>query len=99
MTSGYNATVLAYGQTGSGKTYSMGTSPSEFAADIDEGIIPRAVREIFSRMMEMQDYMFSVRIAFIELYKEQLYDLLSSKGKKKEECIVDIREDPKVRTF
>ena len=30
----------------------------------------------------------------MELYKETLYDLLSSKGKK-EDCAVDLREDPK----
>jgi len=77
----------------------MGTSTSEFTCEIDEGIIPRAVREIFTRMTLMQEYMFSVRISFIELYKEQLYDLLSPKGKKKEDCVVDIREDPKVIIF
>ena len=40
------------------------------------------------------DYSLKVRVAFVELYKETLYDLLSSKGKK-EDCAVDLREDPK----
>ena len=60
-----------------------------------EGVIPRAVKEIFSRISEKSDdYDFSVRVAFIELYKEKLYDLLSTKSKIKEDCIVDLREDP-----
>ena len=60
-----------------------------------EGVIPRAVKEIFSRISEKSDdYDFSIRVAFIELYKEKLYDLLSTKSKIKEDCIVDLREDP-----
>lgn len=60
-----------------------------------EGVIPRAVKEIFSKISEKSDdYDFSVRVAFIELYKEKLYDLLSTKSKIKEDCIVDLREDP-----
>ena len=56
----------------------MGTCSSELTPLELEGVIPRAVREIFARMNGMQDYVFAVRIAFIELYKEQLYDLLST---------------------
>ena len=33
-------------------------------------------------------------MAFVELYKEKLYDLLSTRSKIKEDCIVDLREDP-----
>ena len=51
MFSGFNATVLAYGQTGSGKTFSMGTSNKEGETEmVFEGVIPRAVREIFGRI-------------------------------------------------
>ena len=35
-----------------------------------------------------------MRVAFVELYKETLYDLLSPKDKK-EDCAVDLREDPR----
>jgi len=86
---GYNATVLAYGQTGSGKTYTMGTTN-----EIPEGVIPRAVRDIFHRIKNLdQQYEFSVRVAFVELYQEKLYDLLNTKSKNKEDCIVDLREN------
>merc|ERR1712018_497022 len=87
---GYNATVLAYGQTGSGKTYTMGTNN-----EIPEGVIPRAVRTIFNKIAVLKDqYDFTVRVAFVELYNEKLCDLLSQRSKIKEECIVDLREDP-----
>ena len=81
---------MAYGQTGSGKTYTMGTNN-----EIPEGVIPRAVRTIFNKIAVLKDqYDFTVRVAFVELYNEKLYDLLSQRSKIKEECIVDLREDP-----
>merc|ERR1711974_521871 len=89
-----NTTVLAYGQTGSGKTFSMGTAYTA-GEDADEmrGIIPRALEDIFGSIAEAKNTDFLVKISFLELYKEHLYDLLSLK--KKEEANVDIREDPK----
>ena len=50
---GYNATILAYGQTSSGKTYTMG---SAFNSNIDEkdlGIIPRVIKKIFEKQVEL----------------------------------------------
>jgi len=89
---GYNVTVLAYGQTGSGKTHSMGTA---YSADDDptlEGVIPRSVKDIFSHITDSQDSEFMVKVSFMELYNEQLFDLLSSKPRR-EDTMVDIRED------
>ena len=87
---------MAYGQTGSGKTYSMGTANKEGKTPLDEeGVIPRAMRDIFGRIEKLEDtYDFLVRVSFVELYKEQLFDLLSTKSKQKEDCAVDLREDP-----
>lgn len=88
---GYNVTILAYGQTGSGKTYTMGTN---YDGEEDEtmGVIPRAINDIFGRIEEMADESeVTVSCSFMELYQENLYDLLSSKGSR-EERVVDIRE-------
>ncbi|GFG32670.1 hypothetical protein Cfor_12769 [Coptotermes formosanus] len=85
---GYNITVLAYGQTGSGKTYSMGTA---YTGDGDMGVIPRAINDIFDTVREMANWDFRIMVSFMELYKEQLYDLLATR-----KCAVDIREDGKV---
>lgn len=88
---GFNATILAYGQTGSGKTYTMGTS-FDGCLDEDIGVIPRAMQDIFERIEKCSDKAeFLVKCSFMELYQEQLYDLLSTKTK--EESVVDLRED------
>ncbi|XP_005189382.2 chromosome-associated kinesin KIF4 isoform X1 [Musca domestica] len=89
--SGFNATILAYGQTGSGKTHTMGTA---FDGELDEnvGVIPRAMHDIFERIKKLSDqYEFVIKCSFMELYQEQLFDLLSSKPR--DESIVDMRED------
>ncbi|XP_014613331.1 PREDICTED: kinesin-like protein KIF21B isoform X4 [Polistes canadensis] len=86
---GYNATVLAYGQTGSGKTYTMGTG---FDVEVDDnivGIIPRAIRHLFKGIAEKQERArertqmppeFKVTAQFLELYNEDLKDLLEPGG-------------------
>jgi hypothetical protein len=83
---GYNATVLAYGQTGSGKTYTMG---SGFDVEIQQGqvgIIPRAIHHLFdaihNRINKAQETgvmapEFKVTAQFMELYNEDVIDLLN----------------------
>lgn len=87
---GYNVTILAYGQTGSGKTHSMGTN---YTGVGEKGIIPRVIYDIFEIIKSKEDWSFKVAVSFMELYQEQLYDLLSDK--QKSQSIVDIREDGK----
>ncbi|XP_049549454.1 kinesin-like protein KIF21A isoform X4 [Anopheles darlingi] len=90
---GYNATVLAYGQTGSGKTYTMGTGFDRAIPEIQEGIIPRAVRHLFEGITQLQQnpydedgtYLgpvtFTVEAQFMELYNEEIIDLLNPYNK------------------
>lgn len=90
---GYNATVLAYGQTGSGKTYTMGTGFDRDVIEDSEGIIPRAVRHLFAGIDSMQKepfddngmclgtIQFSVAAQFMELYNEEIIDLLDPYNK------------------
>nr|XP_049466641.1 kinesin-like protein KIF21B isoform X5 [Anopheles coluzzii] len=90
---GYNATVLAYGQTGSGKTYTMGTGFERALPEAQEGIIPRAVRHLFEGIAQLQQnpydedgtYLgtvtFSVAAQFMELYNEEVIDLLDPYNK------------------
>lgn len=88
---GYNVTVLAYGQTGSGKTHTMGTAGIDYGMDA-EGIIPRAVKDIFSGVAERENFEFLVKVSFIELYKEDLFDLLTNTSRANSIC--NIHEDP-----
>lgn len=101
---GYNATVLAYGQTGSGKTYTIGTGFDRDLIECQEnlGIIPRAIRHLFAGIQAMQEnpydedgtylgnVQFSVAAQFMELYNEEIIDLLDPYGKGK---IFKIHED------
>ncbi|XP_058069337.1 kinesin-like protein KIN-4C isoform X2 [Magnolia sinica] len=72
---GYNATVLAYGQTGSGKTYTMGTNYTGEANS--GGIIPKVMETIFAKTEQLKDNTeFLIRVSFIEIFKEEVFDLL-----------------------
>ncbi|XP_010277504.1 PREDICTED: kinesin-like protein KIN-4C isoform X2 [Nelumbo nucifera] len=72
---GYNATVLAYGQTGSGKTYTMGTNYT--GEENSCGIIPKVMETIFSRVEAKNEKTeFLIRVSFIEIFKEEVFDLL-----------------------
>ncbi|KAI8070513.1 hypothetical protein BC940DRAFT_331865 [Gongronella butleri] len=78
---GFNATILAYGQTGSGKTYSMGTSLENTSSPEFQGIVPRCITELYRRLDEMKattaGYDAQVYVSFLELYNEDLLDLLN----------------------
>nr|CAB3258944.1 kinesin-like protein KIF11 [Phallusia mammillata] len=78
---GYNCTVLAYGQTGTGKTFTMEgerTRGQDYSWDTDPraGIIPRALSQLFDQLVASKSE-FSVRVSLLEIYNEEIYDLLS----------------------
>lgn len=79
MLSGYNCTIFAYGQTGTGKTYTMSGDMTETLGMLsdDAGIIPRVLQQLFNKL-EIDDAENSVKVSFIELYNEELRDLLSA---------------------
>ncbi|XP_072372770.1 kinesin-like protein KIF27 isoform X1 [Scyliorhinus torazame] len=92
---GYNATVFAYGQTGSGKTYTIGGGHIASFSDELKGIIPRAIHEIFRNITEHHNTDFHVKVSYIEVYKEELRDLLELQSTSKD---IHIREDEKGNT-
>lgn len=68
---GYNGTIFAYGQTGCGKTYTM-TGDSE-----SPGVIPNSFRHIFGAISDTDtSKCFLVRCSFMEIYNEEIRDLL-----------------------
>eukprot|EP00833_Pecoramyces_ruminatium_P015879 jgi/Orpsp1_1/1189911/evm.model.d7180000075417.1 len=84
---GYNCTIFAYGQTGTGKTYTMEgelNNIGDTSVSIGKycGIIPRTLMNLFE-ILEKEKDEFSVRVSYIELYNEQLNDLLSIDDNKK----------------
>ncbi|XP_074757157.1 kinesin-like protein KIF9 isoform X3 [Athene noctua] len=67
---GYNGTIMCYGQTGAGKTYTMMGATAEYK---HRGIIPRAIQQVF----RASAHSVRVRISYLEIYNETLFDLLS----------------------
>ena len=90
---GFHGCVIAYGQTGAGKTYTMQGCGEEDAEEEEEeeegkkkkmddtvGLIPRALRRIFeftNKTTGEEDVTHEVTCAYLEIYNEQLTDLLS----------------------
>ncbi|XP_040898587.1 kinesin-like protein KIF27 [Toxotes jaculatrix] len=95
LVDGYNATVFCYGQTGSGKTYTLG------GGNLDEegGIIDRVAQDVFllleERRKNSDGVEATVRVSYMELYREELRDLLELHTIHKE---LHIREDEKGNT-
>ncbi|ORZ20427.1 P-loop containing nucleoside triphosphate hydrolase protein [Absidia repens] len=91
---GYNSTILAYGQTGSGKTFSMGIGLDSAMNPVGDGIVPLFIDTLFDRLQQNQKQrssQFEVSVSFLELYNEEIVDLLSAT--KKENTNLSIRED------
>ncbi|BBH07198.1 P-loop containing nucleoside triphosphate hydrolases superfamily protein [Prunus dulcis] len=73
---GFNGTVFAYGQTNSGKTHTIRGSA------IEPGVIPLAVREMFNIIQEDVDREFLLRMSYMEIYNEDINDLLAPEHRK-----------------
>eukprot|EP00798_Chlamydomonas_sp_ICE-L_P012338 gene12338-15515_t len=76
---GYNGTIFAYGQTGTGKTHTMdgGQGPEM------QGIIPNTFEHIFGEVEASgTNKQWMVRASFLEIYNEEVRDLLSKDSKK-----------------
>ncbi|EGR34434.1 kinesin motor domain protein, partial [Ichthyophthirius multifiliis] len=72
---GYNGTIFAYGATGSGKTHTMFGNVND---QQQKGIIPRVSNQIFQYVNQSTDIEFSITCSMLEIYKEQLFDLLNT---------------------
>ncbi|XP_075188799.1 kinesin-like protein KIF17, partial [Anomaloglossus baeobatrachus] len=87
VTEGYNGTIFAYGQTGSGKSFSMqGVSDPP----AQRGIIPRAFEHVFESIQCAENTKFLVRASYLEIYNEEIRDLLGEDTKQK----LELKEHP-----
>uniref|UniRef100_A0A3B5B4C5 Kinesin-like protein n=1 Tax=Stegastes partitus TaxID=144197 RepID=A0A3B5B4C5_9TELE len=87
VTEGYNGTIFAYGQTGSGKSFTMQgvTEPAG-----QKGVIPRAFEHIFESIQCAENTKFLVRASYLEIYNEEIRDLLGSDTKQR----LELKEHP-----
>ncbi|EDX04686.1 GD23772 [Drosophila simulans] len=71
---GFNGTIFAYGQTSSGKTYTM------MGDERNPGVMVLAAKEIFQQISNETERDFLLRVGYIEIYNEKIYDLLNKKN-------------------
>ena len=84
---GYNGTVFAYGQTGCGKSFSMQGIQDP---PTQRGIIPRAFEHIFESILVADNMKFLVHASYLEIYNEEIRDLLGKEHKSK----LELKEHP-----
>ncbi|XP_037131653.1 kinesin-like protein KIF3B [Syngnathus acus] len=84
---GFNGTIFAYGQTGTGKTYTM-----EGVRNDPErrGVIPNSFDHIFTHISRSQNQQYLVRASYLEIYQEEIRDLLSKDQARR----LELRERP-----
>uniref|UniRef100_A0A2M4AJK7 Kinesin-like protein n=1 Tax=Anopheles triannulatus TaxID=58253 RepID=A0A2M4AJK7_9DIPT len=70
---GFNGCVFAYGQTGTGKTHTMEGIKND---PEQKGIIPRAFEQVWAHINRAQNMNFLVAVSYLEIYMEELRDLL-----------------------
>lgn len=95
---GYNVTIMAYGQTGSGKTFTMGTSELQEETEL-QGLIPRFVTDLFENLRQDDSSTARVSISFLEIYGEDVYDLIGSSRSSAERPSLPVREDEAGHVF
>jgi kinesin family protein 11 len=105
---GFNCTIFAYGQTGTGKTHTMtGDLGAASAVGPGAGVVPRAVRQIFAHLDAIgASSEFTVKCCFLELYNEEITDLLAMGSEPPKVRILEDRsgvvlqglEEPHVKT-
>ncbi|KAK1439887.1 hypothetical protein QVD17_05711 [Tagetes erecta] len=79
---GVNGTVFAYGVTSSGKTHTM------HGDHHSPGIIPLAIKDVFSIIQDTPGREFLLRVSYLEIYNEVINDLLDPTGQN-----LRVRED------
>ena len=84
---GFNGTIFAYGQTGTGKTYTMEGVRND---PEKRGVIPNSFEHIFTHISRSQNQQYLVRASYLEIYQEEIKDLLS----KNQAHRLELREKP-----
>ncbi|EEC13098.1 kinesin, putative [Ixodes scapularis] len=84
---GFNGTIFAYGQTGTGKTYTM---EGIFNDPENRGVIPNSFEHIFSHIARSQNQQYLVRASYLEIYQEEIKDLIAKDQTKR----LELKERP-----
>ncbi|XP_032817298.2 kinesin-like protein KIF3B [Petromyzon marinus] len=92
---GFNGTIFAYGQTGTGKTYTM-EGPGRACGDPERrGVIPSSFEQIFTHISRSQNQQYLVRASYLEIYQEEIRDLLCKDQSQR----LELKERPDVGVY
>jgi hypothetical protein len=107
---GYHGSVFTYGQTSSGKTFTMygeeipssstpvaapSSSSSSSPAGKQIGVITQTIQYCFHSINNFPNREFLLRVSYLEVYNEQVKDLLSTDSR---DIPIKILYDPKAGT-
>lgn len=87
---GFNGSIFAYGQTSSGKTHTLMGAPAQ------PGVAPMCINDLFEKCEAKAHHEFLVRISYVEIYNEDIKDLLHSPDDKAHQGRLTIIDDPKI---
>lgn len=77
---GYNTTIFAYGQTGCGKSYTM---QGTLVPLIQKGLTSHGIEHIFEAISVSENTKYLVLASYLEIYNEEVHDLLGLDVKQK----------------
>lgn len=78
---GRNASIFSYGQTSSGKTHTMqGGNSIKEGMKHKKGLVHLAAAELFHEIEQCKDREFFITVSVMEIYNEELRDLLTKNG-------------------
>ncbi|XP_066530622.1 kinesin family member 3Cb isoform X2 [Hoplias malabaricus] len=89
---GFNGTIFAYGQTGTGKTYTMQGQPTD---PEKRGVIPNSFQQVFTHISRSQNQQYLVRVSYLEIYQDEIRDLLCKDNNKK----LELKENPELGVY
>lgn len=107
---GINSTIFMYGQTGSGKTYTMlgpendlNTTANEMITNInsnnnDMGLLLYTFNDLFKIIQQDDSKTYIIKCSYVEIYNDNIYDLLISKEEAFNETIT-VNEDSNKEFF
>ncbi|KXJ12181.1 Kinesin-like protein KIF3B [Exaiptasia diaphana] len=82
-----SGTIFAYGQTGTGKTFTMEGVKSDPNL---KGVIPNSFEHIFTHIARTTNEQYLVRASYLEIYQEEIKDLLAKDLKRR----LELKERP-----
>ncbi|KAM3870801.1 kinesin-like protein KIF3C [Diretmus argenteus] len=89
---GFNGTIFAYGQTGTGKTHTMQGVSNDPER---RGIVPNSFHHIFTQISRTQNQKYLVRASYVEIYQEEIRDLMCKDNNKK----LELKENPECGVY